>query len=523
MMRKMIGRLVVAIFIFSSFFALAACDYDVNFRMMSSTDKAVDSTVWKGGYENKKMTTRKPDVEVKSGYYVSPEAIDLQDPQSAWLGKKINVQAQELPLDFVLSRILRNTGANVNFQTGMNSTIPINFSYRGTIKGALDRIASMNNIAYRIKGKQIYWEEFVTRTYDVSFMPGTSSYSVGKTSSGSSGSSGSTAASGTVVNSQLGSDEYSNLQGQLSVWKDLTAALHELKSPQGKVVVSESTTTITVYDRPSNVAAITNFINQLNRSLSRQVMLQVQVLDITLNKNFELGIDWNAAQHYLNTTFNEKASLATATNVSGVITNGSSTTALATLGIGSTNFNSLITALGQQGRVSIVTQPRVVTMNNQVAEVLITRDTAYLQSVSTTITGTSGTATTSLTPGVVTDGLTLHLLPKIQGTKVYLEISVALVNLASLNTINNKGVAANTPDNTADFEQIQIPTLTQKQFNQRTVISSGSTLVITGFQQISNQNSRAQFFGIQLLGGRGAEKQTTQTIVLITPTILGAY
>jgi type IVB pilus formation R64 PilN family outer membrane protein len=523
MMKKMISRFVAAIFILSSIFAVAACDYDFNFPMMRSTDKAVESTAWKSGYETKKLTTRKPAVEVNSSYYVSPNTIDLQDPQSAWLNRKINVQAQDLPLDFVLARILRNTGANVEFQTGMNSSKPITISYYGTIKGALDRIASILNVAYRVKGKQIYWEAFVTRTYDVSFMPGTSNYSVGKTSGTSSGSSGSTAASGTVVNAQLGSDEFSNLTGQLSVWKDLAEALNQLKSTDGKVMVSESTTTVTVYDHPSNVAAITNYINQLNNDLSRQVVLQVQVLEVTLSKNFAFGIDWNSVQHYMNTSITEKGSLFDATNVSGVVSNGASTTALSSFGIGSAATTTFINALGQQGRVSVVTQPRVVTMNNQVAEVLITRDTAYLQSVSTTITGTSGTATTSLTPGVVTDGLTLHLLPKIQGNKVFLEISSNLVTLTSLNTINNKGVAPGTADNTADFEQIQIPTLAQKQFNQRTVITSGSTLVIAGYQQISNQNSRAQYFGIQLLGGRGAEKGNTQTIVLITPTIIGAY
>jgi type IVB pilus formation R64 PilN family outer membrane protein len=522
-MGKMLGYLVSAMVVLCTLFAVAACDYDLNFAMMRSTDKMIESGAWKAGYEGKKMTTRKPPVATKSGYYVSPQTIDLQDPQTAWLGKKINVQAQELPLDLVLSRLLRNTGANVNFQTGMNSTLPITMSYYGTLKGALDRIASMTNTAYRVKGKQVYWEAFVTRTYDVSFMPGTSSYSVGKTSGGSGGSSGSTAASGTVVNTQLGNNEYSNLQGQLSLWKDLAAALGELKSPQGKVVVSESTTTVTVYDHPSNVAAITNYVNQLNRDLSRQVMLEVQVLQITLNKNFAFGINWNTVQHYLNTSIAEGGTLATASNVSGVVTNGATATALSMLSIGSTNTSTLIQALGQQGRVSVVTQPRVVTMNNQVAEVLITRDTAYLQSVSTTITGTSGTATTSLTPGVVTDGLTLHLLPKIQENNVYLQISTTLVTLTSLNTVNNKGTAAGKQDDTADFEQIQIPTLTQQQFNQRTIISSGSTLVVTGFQQLNNQTNRAQYFGIQLLGGRGAEKQNTQTIVLITPTILGAY
>lgn len=65
--------------------------------------------------------------------------------------------------------------------------------------------------------------------------------------------------------------------------------------------------------------------------------------------------------------------------------------------------------------------------------------------------------------------------------------------------------------------------MTNQNFNQRTVVSSGATLVIAGFQQLKDQTDRNQLAGIQPLGGIGAAHSNVQTLVLITPTILGKY
>jgi type IVB pilus formation R64 PilN family outer membrane protein len=314
------------------------------------------------------------------------------------------------------------------------------------------------------------------------------------------------------------------------------------------VYVSESTTTVTVRDHPSNVKAIEDYITQLNRDMSREVAIQVEVLEIDLNKEFNYGINWNLVQHWLGTDVSLSAQPATAANITGIVSQGAAAeNALAMLQIGKVTSNVIISALSQQGRVSVVTQPRVVTMNNQMAEIRITRDVSYLQSVSNTTTANSGNATntTTLTPGIVTDGFSLYLLPKIQGNKVYLQISSSLSTLTSLNTVTNEPqpsfdqngnvnqvanqnggilprITNNNPQN-PQFQQIQVPTLAEKLFNQRTVISSGCTLVITGFQQTRDETQRSQLFGLKPLGGTGAARGNSQTLVLITPTILGKY
>lgn len=537
-MIDLLRRLAVITLVSTCMFALVSCTT----KTMKDAEYMVGKNKERLERIEKKSTLPAPPVVVNKGFYENPNPLSLKQPP-AWIKEDISLQAHNMPMSLLVARILRDTDADIEFQPQINRNQLLSLNYSGSIKGALDQVAAMTNSAYQIQGNQINWQAYVTKTFNISFMPGTSTYQVGQNAglgagqaAGVGGGGGGVGGAGgngggiATISGDLGQQQYSNLKGNLSVWDDLTRTLNELKSSDGKISVSESTTSVTVYDHPANVQAISDYITQLNNDLSREVSIQVEVLEIDLNKNFAYGINWNLIQNWLGTQFALTAGTGQAAIISDAATQAglaqSSSNALALLTLGKADgSNAIVDALAQQGKVSIVTQPRVVTMNNQMAEIRITRDTGYLQSVSTTTAVNAGN-TTSLTPGIVTDGFTLYLLPKIQGDKVYLQLSSSLSILTAIDTVTNAPPGANvnsTNSSTgeANFQAIQVPTLAEKAFNQRTVVSSGSTLIITGFQQTRDQATRTQLFGVQALGGTGASRTNTQTLVLITPTILG--
>ena len=151
-------------------------------------------------------------------------------------------------------------------------------------------LAAKTHYTYAINAKTISWSAFESRTFNIAFMPGTSNYMVGATEGAQN-----TMSTGDATSvGGLQNQEYSNLHGRLSIWDDLRRTLAQLKSAQEKkVMVSESTTSVTVEDHPENMAQIANYIAQLNKSLSVQVGIKVQVLEIQLDSAFNLGIDWN--------------------------------------------------------------------------------------------------------------------------------------------------------------------------------------------------------------------------------------
>lgn len=194
---------------------------------------------------------------------------------------------------------------------------------------------------------------------------------------------------------------------------------------------------------------------------------------------------------------------------------------------GSTGVTALINALKQQGNVSIVTEPRVVCLNNQVSAIRIISQQGYIASIqNTTVAGASGsgsagTITSQITPGTVVTGFTLYVLPKILGKKVYLQVNADISILQQIQTISS--TTGTTPTSSATSPLIQSPQVTQKQFNQRSVIGSGDTLILSGFRQMTNHAAAMQLFDSQDLGGKASHQERVETIVLITPIILHGY
>jgi MSHA biogenesis protein MshL len=458
---------------------------------------------------------RAPPVISRPGFYIDTHPVDLsQDP--AWMRRSITLTAQNMPLDELVSRLLRHSEANVRYDNTVEAKRPVSLHYTGSVKGALDTVAAKTRYHYIVEDKVVSWSAFETRMFDISFMPGYSSYLVGRAQNSSSGFGNAYLGSG-EVQSDVNDDQYSSLQAQLSVWEDLRNGLGKLISPDGKYMISESTTTVTIHDHPDNVDAISKYLQELNNTLSQQVAIKIEVLDVKLSATYNMGIDWNVIVRTF-TDFNLVGNLASSALLSPRALAGGTTSGIASFVIGKNDHQTFISALDQQGKVHVVTNPQVVTMNNQMASIRITNDTSYVKSVSTTQTPDAGT-TSSITPGTVTDGFTLYVLPKIQGDKVFMQISSTLSDLDSITKADNAPVGTNVKDQTT-FTAIQTPTLSQKVFNQRTAVQSGETLIVAGYRRVRDQSAMNKFFEVEALGAKGAESENIETLVLITPIVL---
>lgn len=474
-----------------------------------------------------------PTLTVNPGLYVDGTPISLAR-EPTWLRNHIVIHGQELPFSYYSRAIVNGGGSNVllRYQPELQQDVRVSMNYSGTVKGALDLLASKTGYVYSINGRNIFWQAFLTKTYDVAFMPGSADYMMGKASGSTGGavSAGGGGAGQTVsaIIDDSAANQYSNLKGTLSVWKDLEAGIKQLLSPQGRVMVSEATTTVTVRDRPTNLNLVSRFIANVNNNLQKQVLVKVQVLDVTLSNDFVFGINWDIVQRMFGGGGNnfilksDEGTPISLTSLSGG--------AIPTIGIqpvksdATTRYSSLIRALTQQGKVSVVTEPRVVCLNNQVSQIRIVNSEGYLASVQNTTVGGSAsgssTVTSQLTPGTVVTGLTLYILPKIVGDKIIMQINADLSLKNSITSISSQTGTSAVPANSAPGSFIQVPNVTQKQFNQRSVIKSGDTLILAGFRSVQNTANAMQLLDSQALGGKGSTQRNTETIILITPLIL---
>lgn len=478
-----------------------------------------------------------PPLLVNEGVYVDKTPISLAK-QPSWLKNRIVIRGEELPFTYYSRTIVGGGGANVltHYQVGLEEATKVSLNYTGTVKGALDLLAAKSGFVYTVNGNSVYWQAFISKTFDIAFMPGSSDYMMGKGSSGGSISSvASGGASGSVAVSAIIDDsaasQYSSLKGTLSVWKDLESTIKQLLSPQGTVQVSESTSSVTVRDRPTNISLVGKYIANLNQNLTKQVLIKVQILDIQLENDFNYGIDWTAMKRTLNgNNFFLNMDLGTPISVSSMPPFTGGADEFGVKGSGVTNLTAIVTALNQQGKASLVTEPRVVCLNNQVCVMRIVSSQGYLASVQTTSLAGSSTAggasvTSQLTPGSVTTGLTLYVLPKLLNDKIYLQVNADLSTNNGIQTISSATGQTTTGavSSSANQSIIQVPNVTQKQFNQRSVLKSGETLILSGFREVNNTANAMQLLTSQALGGKAAQEKTKETIVLITPIILGGF
>ena len=475
-----------------------------------------------------------PSLVIKKGLYVDKTPISLARNPS-WMENHIVIKGDQLPFSYYTRTILMGGGNNIlsKFQNGLDQAVRVSMSYSGTVRGALDLLASKTGYVYQITGNSVYWVAFITKTYDIAFMPGGTDYLMGKKEGGgSAGAPASGSATSNFTNSDSSADQYSNLTGKLSVWTDLQNTIAQLLSSAGKVTVSQATTTITVRDHPTNVQLVGQYISNLNGKMSKQVLVKVQILEVTLQNDFNMGINWQLiTKAFHNSPFVLNGNYGTPVSITDLVgqsllpgtlptTQVPQPVAVPQMGTQGNgiipSYTILLNALNQQGKASIVSEPRVVALNNQVSVIKITEQVGYVASVQNTTlagTGTSGTAATStvtsqITPGNVITGITLYVLPKIMDDKIYMQINADLSVNRGIVPFSSGGAT------------VQLPTITSKSFNQRSVIRSGETIILSGLRQLVNKANAQQLYKSQALGGRASTQTSSETVVLITPYIL---
>lgn len=379
--------------------------------------------------------------------------------------------------------------------------------YSGKVSGMLDLIASRFGVSWEWDGKGIYFFKTKSQTFRLAALPGDTSLAsrVGTQSNNATGGSQGSQASGSSSSELRAGVEFSGL----SIWKGIEDSIRTMMSPDGKLVVTASTGTITVDDTPLVLDRVSKFVEEQNKALSRQVVINVRVLAVDLSKSHEYGINWEMV--YENIGRSIGASLS---NLAEPVTGGTNL-ALRVLP-GASMFggsSAVIQALSKQGRVSQVTSASLVTINNQPAPIQVGRQTAYLASSTTTI-GTGGAGNTvTLQPGQVTTGFSMNMLPHIlDSNRLMLQYSGDISTLTRLSTVVSGG------------SSIQTPEIDTRNFMQRTFLNSGETLVVTGFEQFA-LNGDTQGVGSAenlALGGRLTARDTkTVLVVLIQPVVSG--
>lgn len=392
-------------------------------------------------------------------------------------------------------------------------------NYYGSLDGLLDMITARENAFWRADEGGVYLFRTTSRIFTLAAIPGTASVqnTVGGSASAilsassqggglAGGQGGGTGGSGGASSAQTLSMDSTTL----STWTAVRDTVQTMLSSYGKVVVSPATGTLAVTDTPEVLNQVADYIDAENRNISRQVLVNIKVYRVSLNDGDNYGLRWNLLFRALskNYGFNVESPnnpIAGAGGFNFTVLD----TATGILGQWA-NSQAIVDALSTQGQVSLVTSASAVTLNNTPAPIRVVRQTQYPASIQTNLAANVG-STTSLTPGVITTGFSVNVLPHVlANNRVLLQFSM---NLGSL---------LNLVSQTAGNTTVSFPDVSSTDFLQRVSMKSGSTLILSGFEESENRIDRqgmgspkAWFAG----GTQAASKRKNMVVVLITPLV----
>ena len=379
----------------------------------------------------------------------------------------------------------------------------------GNLIDLLNLIAAKCDIGWTYKGGNLVLSDTQTKTWNIKGIPGDTQVQnqiqnqtgiqgqsgANGTSSGSGGGGGATGQSQANANQSTTQNIAFNLQNNL--WQNLKDGIQAIISKTGKVSISPATSSLTVTDRPSVLLRVDQYIHDQNATLKRMVMIDVQVYNVAVTKQDNYGINWNLVLAGAGSSFSVNGAAVTPGSIGGTSLSGS---------------QLIINALSQQNKTSLVTSTAVTTISNQPVPVQFVNQQSYLSSVSTTVTGSAGTAQTALTPGQLTTGFSLNILPVIEENgNVNMQLALNVSSLTAIQQFSSNG------------SSIQLPQTSQSNLMQKVIIKSGDTFVVSGFDSNSNQITNTGIGGIYnwiLGGGVSAQNVRNRMIVLVTPHVV---
>jgi MSHA type pilus biogenesis protein MshL len=306
-------------------------------------------------------------------------------------------------------------------------------------------------------------------------------------------------------------------QNQTTFWSDVQSELSGLAGPGETAAVNKLAGLAIVTAPPRRQRDFQSFLEILNRRISQQVRISARVVEVELDSQHQLGVDWTLA-----------ASKIGGLAISGLSTNTGFTsiggqtlvpsTVTGTISAG--RVSAAINALREQGEVHAVSNPSVLSLSNQTAFVKIgTEQTFFSLSNSTTINQTVAatpytTTQNTYSQNPITIGTVLYVTPEVNGDgTVTVDVLPAITQLIGI-------------DSSPDGQQTA-PRMDIKSLSTIARLHPGQSVMIGGlmYDESSEQSQKVPLLGDipvigRAFGTAGGAGTRTELVIFLTAELV---
>ncbi|SFV75692.1 MSHA biogenesis protein MshL [hydrothermal vent metagenome] len=401
-----------------------------------------------------------------------------------------------------------------------------------TLDEVLHMILDENNLFYSLKNNTLKISYLETKIFNINYILSTRKGrgSTDITLSSNSGSNGNNKSGGKKDGADSQSGITIDTVDEVQFWADLDKEFQSvLNMPQDKYkaltpIINKNAGLITVTATKKQMDRFETYLKKLQKKVQLQVLIDVQLLSVTMSGSKTTGIDWkqlyalqNASVGVNTLQYKNVQSYGQDGSITSMLYGGGKDVAsMVNIKVGA-NINEVIKFLKTQGKVKSISNPKVLTLNNQPA--LITAGTEYFYKISSTETlssGSTGTQNSNENIQSVFAGVLLSITPEISDNdRVTLIVNPSLSETSS-DVSQNSNVG-----------RVMPPDLRRRQLSSVVTVKDGHKIILGGLINTKNikQVNKIPLLGdIPLLGTLFSYNETSkiveELVIVIEPHII---
>lgn len=458
---------IVRLIAISSLLTLVGCQLSVEKRRssMDAIQLELQEAKERNQFISKKGSLRLPD-EIRAALMPNPQgSVGKNIPL---LEKRFDLFADQVPSRTFFLSLVEDTPYNITVHPNVEGKISLQLK-KVSIPEVLETVRNVYGYDFRqtTQGIEVLPATLQTRSFHVNYLDvnrggqsetqvsagtlkSSTSSSSGSSSSGSAntsssasdsssqsggGSSGSGSSGGQGINSKI------TTRSKADFWSELQIAVEAIiGTGEGrKVAISPLSSLIVVQAMPDELKKVEEFLKSAELSLNRQVILEAKIIEVELNDSFQAGINWSLVNGRIQSTLfggdvirngigqgssfpipeggsSSPINVQPGKAASNAANNVNPFGGIFALTTNFRNLGAFIESLGAQGKVHVLSSPRVSTMNNQKALIKVGSDRFFVTNVSTTSTATTATTaqpTSNVTFDSFFSGIALDVTPQV--------------------------------------------------------------------------------------------------------------
>ncbi len=302
-----------------------------------------------------------------------------------------------------------------------------------------------------------------------------------------------------------------NSEKNLKNYKTLFAA---------SVIPNKETGVLSVRATQKQHEKIQEFLDRVQSSAKRQVLIEASIVEIRLNDRYQAGVDWSRLGNggaLDGFTFRQDLLGTALTTAPRIAIGYNKATALGDLA-------ASVRMLQTFGTTKVLSSPKLMVPNSQTAILKAVQNLVYftVQTTPATLSSTGSVLSppvTTTTPQSIPVGIWMSVTPQIN------ENGIVTINVRP--TISRKTDEVKDPNPDLTLVENKVPVITVREMESMLQVPSGSTVILGGLMQDEISNDTNGVPGLSNIPGIGnafkAKDQSntkTELVVFLRPTVI---